>query len=56
MPALVKSFAFGELPGTKDDLVREINEAIEVRAREALAREQGKDGGGDNAAAVSAVL
>ncbi|KFY77831.1 hypothetical protein V499_02862 [Pseudogymnoascus sp. VKM F-103] len=56
VPALVKSFAFGELPGTKDDLVREINEAIELRAREAVAREQGKDGGGDNAAAVSAVL
>jgi hypothetical protein len=55
VPALVKSFAFGELPGTKDDLVREINEAIEVRAREALARQQ-RNCGGDDAAVVSAVL
>ncbi|OBT87968.1 hypothetical protein VE02_04553 [Pseudogymnoascus sp. 03VT05] len=52
VPSLVKTFAFAELPEKKDDLVRVVNEALELRAREAVAREQ-RNGGGDDAVAVA---
>ncbi|OBT74565.1 hypothetical protein VF21_07555 [Pseudogymnoascus sp. 05NY08] len=55
VPSLIKSFAFAELPEKKDDLVRVVNGALELRAREAMAREQ-RNGGSDDAVAVASVL
>jgi hypothetical protein len=56
VPSLVKTFAFAELPEKKDDLVRVINEALELRTRETLAWKQKNDGSSDEAVAVASVL
>ncbi|ELR05289.1 hypothetical protein VC83_08248 [Pseudogymnoascus destructans] len=56
VPSLVKSFAFAELPAEKAGLVDSMNEALELRTRETLARKQRDDGSSDNAVAVASVL